>query len=124
MTVTRADVEHAAALAHLDLTPDELARMQTDLSQILGYVAQLQQLDLAGVEPLAQIAPIAADAPAAEAAPDPAARLRADTVREGFSQAQALANAPQSAAGCFQVPRVLGATPEEAAAAEDAEAGA
>lgn len=114
MTVTRADVEHAAALAHLDLTPDELARMQTDLSQILGYVAQLQALDLAGVEPMAQIA-------LAGAAADPASRLRADEAREGFSQAQALANAPQSAAGCFQVPRVLGATPE---AAEDAEAGA
>lgn len=116
MTVTRNDVEHVAALAHLDLTPEELSRMQADLSQILGYVGQLQQLDLEGVEPTAQIA-------AGSSTND---HLRPDEAREGFSQAQALANAPQSAAGCFQVPRVLGRAGDAAAddaGGEDAEAG-
>ncbi|MGH9489407.1 MAG: Asp-tRNA(Asn)/Glu-tRNA(Gln) amidotransferase subunit GatC [Terriglobales bacterium] len=104
MQVSREEVERIAALAHLDLTPEELARMQNDLSEILGYVALLQALDLDAVQPLAQVG---------GAEPGAEARWRPDEVREGFSQAQALANAPRSAAGCFQVPRVLGAEEAE-----------
>ena len=103
MQVSREEVERIAALAHLDLTAEELARMQKDLSRILEYVAQLERVNLEGVEPMAQVAAAGAD---------PEAKLRADEARPGFTQEQALANAPQAAAGCFQVPRVLGGEDE------------
>ncbi|MGH9535675.1 MAG: Asp-tRNA(Asn)/Glu-tRNA(Gln) amidotransferase subunit GatC [Terriglobales bacterium] len=99
MQVSREEVERIAALAYLDLSPEEIERMRKDLSEILGYVAQLQEVNVEGVEPMAQVA-AGGDAPATQ--------LRSDEAREGFTQAQALANAPQAAAGCFQVPRVLG----------------
>lgn len=88
------NIADIAALAHLDLTPEESAAMQRDLASILDYVAQLGQIDTAGVEPMAQ--PLLAGAP-----------LRADTVRPGFSSAAALANAPAAAQGMFQVPKII-----------------
>lgn len=53
MSLTRDEVKNVADLARLDLTDDELAAMTRQLGSILDYVAQLQQLDVAGVEPLA-----------------------------------------------------------------------
>src|SRR5271170_5414620 len=53
--VTVEDVERVAELAHLKLKPEETTRMLTDLNAILDYVAELNELDTSGVEPLAQV---------------------------------------------------------------------
>jgi aspartyl-tRNA(Asn)/glutamyl-tRNA(Gln) amidotransferase subunit C len=53
--VTVEEVERVAELAHLELTPEETGAMLHDLNAILDYVAELNELDTAGVEPLAQV---------------------------------------------------------------------
>jgi len=45
MKITGEDVQRVATLAHLDLTSEEQARMEKDLTDILGYIDQLSELD-------------------------------------------------------------------------------
>jgi aspartyl-tRNA(Asn)/glutamyl-tRNA(Gln) amidotransferase subunit C len=51
MAIKRDDVLHVAALARLDLTEDEIARLETQLSDILEAVGKVSELDLADVPP-------------------------------------------------------------------------
>ena len=51
--VTLDEVRHVAQLANLELTTEELPRMQHDLNAVLGYIAQLNELDTAGVPAMA-----------------------------------------------------------------------
>ena len=53
--ITREDVLHLAQLSSLQLTDDEIAGLQTDISNILGYVEQLGKLNTEGVEPTYQV---------------------------------------------------------------------
>lgn len=52
MTLTAEQVEHIAKLARLDVTPEERESFSRQLTSILEYVSQLQQIDTKGVEPL------------------------------------------------------------------------
>jgi aspartyl-tRNA(Asn)/glutamyl-tRNA(Gln) amidotransferase subunit C len=90
-----ADVDRIAALARLELTDDERARLATQLSAILAYADQVQQADTTGV--------------IAEAAP-PVARSREDQLMPSLDRDVVLAQAPAAdrAAGLFKVPRVIG----------------
>ncbi len=88
------DVSYIARLAKLDLTADETARFSEDLNQILAYVAQLEQWDTTGVEPMYNPLPT----------PD---ALRADLPAESLSNEAAIANAPAALAGQFRVPKVV-----------------
>ncbi len=88
------DVSYIARLAKLDLTPDETARFSEDLNQILAYVAQLEQWDTSGVEPMYNPLPT----------PD---ALRADVPGESLSNDAATANAPAALDGQFRVPKVV-----------------
>lgn len=54
-SVTRDDVLHLAQLSNLQLSDTEIAALQQDLSNILGYIAQLDELDTSGVEPTYQV---------------------------------------------------------------------
>jgi aspartyl-tRNA(Asn)/glutamyl-tRNA(Gln) amidotransferase subunit C len=92
--ITRDEVRHVAALARLALTEDEVERMQVTLDAILGYVAELEGLDLDGVAPTFHAVPMSAT-------------LRPDRVHESLSRDEALASAPAAEAGGFSVPRVL-----------------
>ena len=96
-TLTRADVERIATLARLELTPDEVTLFAGQLTAILAYADQVQQVDTSGIE-VASLA-AAGDAAARDDAPVPS-RDR-DLV---LSQAPAA----DRAAGLFKVPRVLG----------------
>ena len=51
MAITREQVLHVAKLAELDLTDEEVARLQEQLSAILEAVGKVSELDLEGVEP-------------------------------------------------------------------------
>jgi aspartyl-tRNA(Asn)/glutamyl-tRNA(Gln) amidotransferase subunit C len=90
------DVRRIAALAHLELTADEIELFARQLGDILTYVDQLRALDTTGVEPTSH--PLAAG---------PA--WREDEPAPSLARDAALAGAPGSAAGAglFKVPKVL-----------------
>jgi aspartyl-tRNA(Asn)/glutamyl-tRNA(Gln) amidotransferase subunit C len=94
--LTRADVERIAALARLELTDDEAVRFAEQLTAILAYADQVQQVDTSAVD---------AGSPAATAA-----RWREDLLAPSLDRDVLLAQAPaaDAAAGLFKVPRVLG----------------
>ena len=54
-TITTDDVRHLAQLSSLQLSEEEVAHLQADLENILGYIAQLGELDTTGVEPTYQV---------------------------------------------------------------------
>ncbi len=56
MKITEKDVQYVASLANLELTQQETARMEKDLTATLDYIDQLAEVDTAGVEPMAQVA--------------------------------------------------------------------
>ncbi len=96
-TLTRADVERIATLARLELTPDEVTLFAGQLTAILAYADQVQQVDTSGIE----VAPVAAGGNDAARDDVPVPSLDRDVV---LSQAPAA----DRAAGLFKVPRVLG----------------
>jgi aspartyl-tRNA(Asn)/glutamyl-tRNA(Gln) amidotransferase subunit C len=94
---SREQVEHVAALAHLELTEQERDLFAQQLGDILSYADQVQSVDTTGVPPTSSVVTRhAAD--------------REDSVKPSLDRQDALANAPdgQPAAGLFRVPRVIG----------------
>lgn len=94
MTLTRKEVDHIALLARLELSEEEKARYQQQLSAILDHVAQLQKLDTRHIQPTSIILP-------------QCSRLREDETRAGLSIEDALFNAPDTKKNQFRVPPVL-----------------
>jgi len=88
------DVAYIARLAKLNLTPKETEQFSADLNQVLGYVAQLEQWNTEGVEPMYHPLPVF-DA------------VREDTPGTSLSNDAALANAPAAEDGQFRVPKVV-----------------
>jgi len=87
------DVSYVARLARLALTDEETAQFQAQLSQVLAYVASLENVDVSRVK----------DGPV-----DHAGNFtRADTPRPGLSSEEALANAPARSGELFQTVRVV-----------------
>jgi aspartyl-tRNA(Asn)/glutamyl-tRNA(Gln) amidotransferase subunit C len=95
MTLSRQDVAKVGLLARLALSAEDLERMTGELSKIVGFVSQLEELDTAGVEPLAH--PL-----------DSQNVFRADVPVASLSTAEALQSAPRHDGSCFLVPAVLG----------------
>lgn len=96
--VAAEDVRRVAELAYLELTPDEEVRMGRDLNAILGYIAQLNELDTSAIEPMAQVAEVLGSATAS---------LRADTPRPSLSREAVMASAPETDGTFFKVPKVI-----------------
>ncbi len=92
--ITRADVEHVAALARLGLTEEEVERMVSQLNHILEAIAALQDVDTSTVGPTAQVIPLENV-------------MREDVPRDGISREAALANAPLREGAHLRVPVVL-----------------
>ncbi len=88
------DVRYTAQLARLDLTEEEVAKFQAQLSQVLEFVEKLSLVDVAGVEPTAHTSPIYNV-------------FRDDAPRDWFDAKEALANAPRQANGLFVVTKVV-----------------
>jgi aspartyl-tRNA(Asn)/glutamyl-tRNA(Gln) amidotransferase subunit C len=97
--VTVEEVQRVAELAHLELLPEETPRMLDDLNAILDYVAELNELDTAGIVPLAQISELT----------DAAGRgvLRSDVVQPSLDRAVVFSQAPESDQTFFKVPKVI-----------------
>jgi aspartyl-tRNA(Asn)/glutamyl-tRNA(Gln) amidotransferase subunit C len=101
--VTIEEVERVAELANLELAADEKPAMQHDLNAMLGYVAQLNELDTSKVEPMAQVA----DLLDAGADKGDGAQLRADVVRPSLDRAAVMAEAPETDGAFFKTPKVI-----------------
>lgn len=96
--VAAEDVKRVADLAYLELTPDEETRMQRDLNAILDYVAQLNELDTASVEPMAQVAEVLGGA---------SSELRPDSAVPSLPHDRVMAAAPETDGVFFKVPKVI-----------------
>ena len=92
--IQRSEVERIAELARLDLSDAEATRMTADIEAILGYVASLEAIDTAGVEPTTHAVPLATP-------------LRDDRASAPLDPERALANAPARDGFAFVVPKVL-----------------
>lgn len=92
--LTPEQVRHVALLARLELSPEELEHYASDLNSILGYVEKLGELDTSSVPPTSHAFHLENV-------------FRDDTVHPCLTNEEALANAPESEAGCFKVPAVL-----------------
>lgn len=105
-TVSEEQVRQVAALANLELTPEELPAMRRDLNAILGYIAQLNELDVADVSPMAQVSEVVAASQGAGAT-DQETPLREDVPVPSLERAPVLAAAPETDGVFFKVPRVI-----------------
>ena len=95
MSIDRKQVLHIAGLANLAFSDEEYDTITDQLNEILQWVEQLNRLDTSTVEPTARI-------------PESRRSLREDRVGGSIDNHEALANAPESGAGLFKVPRVIG----------------
>ena len=104
--VSEEQVLQVAALANLELTPEELPAMGRDLNAILGYIAQLNELDVSQVAPMSQVSEIVAGiTPDAEGEETP---LREDTPVPCLERAPVMQAAPETDGAFFKVPQVIG----------------
>ena len=100
--VSMDEVLRVAELANLELTADEVPRMQRDLNAILGHIAQLNELDTRGVPAMAQVGEmLGAEAELTGAS------LRVDAVRPSLDRKAVMAAAPESDGRFFKVPKVI-----------------
>ncbi len=94
MGLQRSEVEKVARLSRIALREDELQLFGEQLSRILDYFGQLNQLDTESVEPLSHALPVANV-------------FRKDQPHQSLPADAALAGAPQRTESSFKVPRVL-----------------
>ena len=102
LAVSVEDVRHVADLANLELTAEELPRMAKDLNAVLGYIAQMNELDTAAVEPMAQVGQALGLKTAVGGE-----TLRADVVRDSVDRGMVMAEAPETDGRFFKVPKVI-----------------
>jgi aspartyl-tRNA(Asn)/glutamyl-tRNA(Gln) amidotransferase subunit C len=94
MSVDLATVKRVARLSRIAVTDEEAERMMGELNGILGFVEQLSEVDVSGVEPMTSVTPITM-------------RQRADAVTDGDKAADIVANAPNTDQNFFLVPKVV-----------------
>jgi aspartyl-tRNA(Asn)/glutamyl-tRNA(Gln) amidotransferase subunit C len=94
MSLSHEEVAHVAHLARLRLEPEEMERLQGQLNAILDYIAMLQEVDVTGVPPTAQVTGLATV-------------TRPDAVTTGLTREAALSNAPDKQDGMFRVRAVF-----------------
>jgi len=91
------DTETARKVAHLArirVEEDELPALAGEFNAILGFIEQLQEVDVEGVEPMTSVTP-------------QRLKRREDVVTDGDQQDKVLANAPDAREGFFAVPKVV-----------------
>jgi aspartyl-tRNA(Asn)/glutamyl-tRNA(Gln) amidotransferase subunit C len=94
MSVDSATVRHIARLARISVSDEEVARLAPELSNILGWIEQLQEVDVEGIQPMTAVIPNTL-------------RLREDKVTDGGIRDAVLKNAPVAEHGFFAVPKVI-----------------
>ncbi|HSF94837.1 MAG TPA: Asp-tRNA(Asn)/Glu-tRNA(Gln) amidotransferase subunit GatC [Thermohalobaculum sp.] len=94
MSIDTDTIRRVAHLARVAVREDELQPLSVELNSILGWVEQLGEVDVTGIEPMTSVTPMAL-------------KRRADEVTDGDRQADILANAPDAREGFFTVPKVV-----------------
>lgn len=94
MSVDLKTVKRVAHLARLAVSEADAVRMQGELNAILGFVEQLDEVDIAGVEPMTSVTPMAM-------------KKRIDAVTDGGIADRIVANAPATMENFFLVPKVV-----------------
>ncbi|HKT16822.1 MAG TPA: Asp-tRNA(Asn)/Glu-tRNA(Gln) amidotransferase subunit GatC [Stellaceae bacterium] len=94
MALDKATVARIASLARIKVTEDEQARIAGELTSILNWIEQLNEVDTSGVAPMTSVARMKLP-------------MRDDKVDDGGIRDKLLANAPQQARGFFAVPKVV-----------------
>ncbi|NWK98814.1 Asp-tRNA(Asn)/Glu-tRNA(Gln) amidotransferase GatCAB subunit C [Sphingobium lactosutens] len=94
MSIDLQTVKKIASLSRISVTDAEAEAMVPELNNILGWVEQLGEVDVSGVQPMTAVIPNHQ-------------RLRDDVVSDGNVRDKVLANAPQAEHGFFAVPKVI-----------------
>jgi len=94
MSVDIATVKRVARLARIAVSEEDASRMAGELNTILGFVEQLNEVDVSGVEPMTSVIPMAM-------------KKRQDAVTDGNKAADIVANAPATDENFFLVPKVV-----------------
>ena len=98
MPIKPEDIKKVADLAHLELPEEELKTLGPQITEIVNYVEQLNELDTKNVEPaLGGLTPEG----------EQTVSSRADEVAGSVGQKTALAEAPEPGSGHLRVPKVL-----------------
>jgi aspartyl-tRNA(Asn)/glutamyl-tRNA(Gln) amidotransferase subunit C len=94
MSVDLATVKRVAHLARIAVNEDDANRMMGELNAILGFVEQLGEVDVTGVEPMTSVTPMAM-------------KKREDVMTDGNKAEDIVANAPNTDRNFFLVPKVV-----------------
>ncbi|MEX6507906.1 Asp-tRNA(Asn)/Glu-tRNA(Gln) amidotransferase subunit GatC [Jiella sp. M17.18] len=94
MSVDATTVRRVAKLARIAVSDADVAAMEGELNAILGFVEQLSEVDVSGVEPMTSVTPMAM-------------KKRADVVTDGEKADDIVANAPAAEDHFFAVPKVV-----------------
>ena len=94
MSLDAATIRRIARLARLGIEETDIARLQGELGHIIGWIEQLSELDVDGVEPISGVG-------------QAALRMRADVVTDGDKVEAVLSNAPSRAGSFYSVPKVV-----------------
>ena len=94
MSVDISTVKRVARLARIAVSEEDAERMTGELNTILGFVEQLNEVDVSGVEPMTSVIPMDM-------------KKRQDTVTDGNKAADIVANAPATDENFFLVPKVV-----------------
>jgi aspartyl-tRNA(Asn)/glutamyl-tRNA(Gln) amidotransferase subunit C len=94
MSVDTATVKRVARLARIAVSDEEAESLRGDLNAILGFVEQLNEVDVTGIEPMTAVIPMQM-------------KMRDDVVTDGGITDKVVANAPEKADAFFAVPKVV-----------------
>ncbi len=94
MSIDKETARRAAHLARIAVPEDELEKLAGELSGILGFMEQLSEVDVEGVEPMTSVTPMRL-------------KRRQDVVTDGDMPKKILSNAPDAREGFFAVPKVM-----------------
>ena len=94
MAVDAATVKKIGRLARIRIEESEVGKYQDELNAILGFVEQLGEIDVSGVEPMTSVTPMTL-------------RRRDDKITDGGYATEIVANAPLSEDNFFMVPKVV-----------------
>ena len=94
MSIDIVTARRVAKLARIRVEEADLPRLAEQLSGIVGFMEQLKEVDVTGIEPMVSVTPMRL-------------KRRVDVVTDGNLQREVLANAPDAREGFFAVPKVV-----------------
>lgn len=92
--ISKEEIKHMAELSKIDFSEEELDNFTKELSNILEYVNQLQEIDIEGVEPTYDVS-------------SKIQLLREDNIKESLPREEVLKNTPEKQYGYFKLPRIM-----------------